>query len=300
MNKPYKRIKWHRRPAWIAYIKENCATTSDQELAAHFKNELTKEIGPDAEKFIINPIAIAKIRYKNKWRSIPAKGFVWWTPEMKKFLAQYFRKRSDKELASMFDKKFPRPDGTKWRAALIASQMDHFEMNRTYAEAMAVKKRNYDKGLTKPAKRPDKYKIGDIVKQRREDYYTKKEWYELSIKTETGWRLLKHVIWEQHNGPIPKGHQIKMKDGNKLNVVVENLLCEPYNATIKKNQELLAPSMVAGILSKGDPEYRQYLLGEGRPILDAQRARMHNDRLLGKQKKSTSKKRKPSSRRKLC
>lgn len=31
------------------------------------------------------------------------------------------------------------------------------------------------------------------------------------------------ILWEQHNGPIPKGCNVQFKDGNTLNCVIENL-----------------------------------------------------------------------------
>jgi len=40
-----------------------------------------------------------------------------------------------------------------------------------------------------------------------------------------GWYRFKHVvIWEQMNGPVPKGHVVRFKDGNKLNCAPENLV----------------------------------------------------------------------------
>jgi HNH endonuclease len=37
------------------------------------------------------------------------------------------------------------------------------------------------------------------------------------------YRLKHHVIWEEHNGPIPKGMIIRFVDGDKLNCVIANL-----------------------------------------------------------------------------
>lgn len=37
------------------------------------------------------------------------------------------------------------------------------------------------------------------------------------------WRLKHHLIWEEHNGPIPKGYNIQFKDKNPLNVTLDNL-----------------------------------------------------------------------------
>ena len=34
---------------------------------------------------------------------------------------------------------------------------------------------------------------------------------------------LHHVIWMEHNGPIPPGHKVAFKDGNHLNCAIENL-----------------------------------------------------------------------------
>ena len=37
------------------------------------------------------------------------------------------------------------------------------------------------------------------------------------------WPLLQRHIWEQANGPIPEGHTIVFRDGNRQNVAIENL-----------------------------------------------------------------------------
>lgn len=39
----------------------------------------------------------------------------------------------------------------------------------------------------------------------------------------SGWRLKHRVVWEQANGPIPKGHNIQFRDRNRLNCTLENL-----------------------------------------------------------------------------
>jgi hypothetical protein len=38
-----------------------------------------------------------------------------------------------------------------------------------------------------------------------------------------GWRPLHHVVWEQAHGPIPPEHLVTFRDGNRANVVIENL-----------------------------------------------------------------------------
>lgn len=37
------------------------------------------------------------------------------------------------------------------------------------------------------------------------------------------WKLKHRLVWEQANGPIPKGYNIQFRDGNKLNLDIDNL-----------------------------------------------------------------------------
>lgn len=45
----------------------------------------------------------------------------------------------------------------------------------------------------------------------------------VEVKTEKGFVLKHRMIWEKHNGPIPKGHIVRFKNGNKLDIRIENL-----------------------------------------------------------------------------
>ena len=38
------------------------------------------------------------------------------------------------------------------------------------------------------------------------------------------WRQLHLIIWEEANGPVPDGHRVIFKDGNRQNCVLENLM----------------------------------------------------------------------------
>lgn len=44
----------------------------------------------------------------------------------------------------------------------------------------------------------------------------------VEVKTEKGFVLKHRMIWEKHNGPIPKGHIVRFKNGNKLDIRIEN------------------------------------------------------------------------------
>jgi hypothetical protein len=49
---------------------------------------------------------------------------------------------------------------------------------------------------------------------------------------------LKHVlIWETANGPVPDKHIIRLKDGNKTNFNLDNLVCIPLGANARLNKQ---------------------------------------------------------------
>ena len=47
---------------------------------------------------------------------------------------------------------------------------------------------------------------------------------EVKVANPNKWRLKHRVIWEQHNGEIPKGCAIIFADGDKSNLDIDNLL----------------------------------------------------------------------------
>lgn len=55
---------------------------------------------------------------------------------------------------------------------------------------------------------------------------------EIKVSEPSKWRLKHNVIWEQHNGPIPKGYAIIFGDRDTLN-------CDPNNLILVSRQQLL-------------------------------------------------------------
>ena len=46
---------------------------------------------------------------------------------------------------------------------------------------------------------------------------------------------LHHVVWVEHNGPIPRGHKVCFKDGNHLNCDIGNLELLSNSAQVRKH-----------------------------------------------------------------
>lgn len=50
------------------------------------------------------------------------------------------------------------------------------------------------------------------------------------------WRLKNIIVYEQHFGPVPKGHRVIFLDGNPLNNNIDNLACVPDSVVMVMNR----------------------------------------------------------------
>jgi len=71
------------------------------------------------------------------------------------------------------------------------------------------------------------------------------------------WPLVHHLVWTEHHGPIPEGHAIAFKDGDRGNCAIENLECISRGGLAKRNamwnrfpQELIDVIMLNGSLKR--------------------------------------------------
>jgi HNH endonuclease len=56
------------------------------------------------------------------------------------------------------------------------------------------------------------------------------------IRAEEGkWVLLHRLIWEKHHGPLPDKHVVRFKNGNSLDVRIENLECISMEKNARRN-----------------------------------------------------------------
>lgn len=73
--------------------------------------------------------------------------------------------------------------------------------------------------------------LGTII-ENTEGYYMKK--VSMTGTQHDRWKFLHKLVWEEHNGPIPKGMIISFKDRNKKNCDISNLMM----ITFRENQNL--------------------------------------------------------------
>lgn len=71
--------------------------------------------------------------------------------------------------------------------------------------------------------------------------------------TDTGypprdWKCIHLLIWEEHHGPVPKGHAVIFKDGNKRNLAIENLECISRRDLMLRNSLHNYPKPIAQLI----------------------------------------------------
>ena len=72
----------------------------------------------------------------------------------------------------------------------------------------------------------------------------------------TRWRAEHLVIWEAAHGPLPKGHAIAFKDGNRFNFELDNLECIPRAELMRRNSvhahgpEIAAVAQLRGAITR--------------------------------------------------
>lgn len=62
---------------------------------------------------------------------------------------------------------------------------------------------------------------------------------EIKVAEPNKWRLKHHVIYEKHNGPIPKGYNVIFGDRNPMNFDINNLILVSKAQLLKMNQHKL-------------------------------------------------------------
>lgn len=152
------------------------------------------------------------------------------TLEQKEFIRQNVEGRLNQELADLVNEKFG--------LQITARQMNTYKKNHGLVSGLDFR---FPKGST-PANKGTKglYNVGgnrtSFKKGQRPSNYKPvgyeridRDGYTLIKVSDEGpwnkrWRHKHKVIWEEKNGPIPKGHVIIFADQNRRNIQLDNLI----------------------------------------------------------------------------
>jgi hypothetical protein len=81
-----------------------------------------------------------------------------------------------------------------------------------------------------------------------------KEGYLQRKMTDTGyppkdWVAVHNLLWVEHNGPIPAGHVVSFKDGNKKHISIDNLECISRRDLMKRNTRHNLPKELSDLIA---------------------------------------------------
>jgi len=63
------------------------------------------------------------------------------------------------------------------------------------------------------------------------------------------YRAVHLLLWEQHNGPLPSGHAVVFKDGNKSNITLDNLELVTRKELMRRNTVHNLPPEIKGVIT---------------------------------------------------
>lgn len=159
-----------------------------------------------------------------------------YTDEMRQFILDNYKGIYAKELAERFNERF----GTNVTAATMKSYKARHKLNSGLTGHYEKGRIPENKGKKMPPEiyekcRPTMFKKGHTPHNHRPIGSERVNIYgyiEIKVKEPRTWKLKHRIVWEEANGPVPKGSAIIMLDGDKTN-------CELSNLKLVKRSELL-------------------------------------------------------------
>lgn len=55
------------------------------------------------------------------------------------------------------------------------------------------------------------------------------------LPMQSRWQSVHSIVWCEHQGPIPAGHVVVFRDGNRKHIAIENLECIPRQVLMSRN-----------------------------------------------------------------
>ena len=149
----------------------------------------------------------------------------WWSDEEIDFLREHYKKHTIREMVPMFNERFNvgitfnQIKGTLRRYNITSGRDGKYKKNQpSWNKGKKGLNTGGEKGWFKVGNKPLNYKPVGTERVNKQGYV------EVKVKDPRTWKGKHIVIWEQQNGPVPKGHVILFGDGDKTNLNIENLL----------------------------------------------------------------------------
>ena len=146
--------------------------------------------------------------------------------EVSDYIYANYKGVGPKEMAERLNKKF----GTSYTKSQLKGFYGNHHLNSGITgrfEKGNVSHNKGKKGQCAPGCEKTWFKKGNIPGNHKEvgtERTTIYGYIEVKVAEPNKWRAKHHVIWEQHNGPIPEKHVVCFRDGDKTNLNIDNLI----------------------------------------------------------------------------
>lgn len=159
--------------------------------------------------------------------------------EVKEFIYNNYIGIGPKAMADLLNKTF----GTSYTKKQIKTYYGRFKLNsgqKGYFPKSHIPHNKGKKGICYPGCIPTQFKKGNKpinwrpVGSERLNVYG---YIEIKVAEPNKWRLKHQVIWEEHNGPIPKGSVVIFGDQDRFNFDLNNLLLVSRAQLVRMNQK---------------------------------------------------------------
>lgn len=162
-----------------------------------------------------------------------------WSDEEKEYLKEVTPGNSRKQILELMNNRFE----YQFALSQIVGAIKRYKLNTGRTGRFEKGQESWNKG-TKGLVKANKtsFKKGQMSINHKEvgservnvDGYT-----EIKVAEPNIWKFKQRIIWEQHNGEIPKGCQIIFADGDKSNLDIDNLLIITRKQLLILNQNKL-------------------------------------------------------------
>lgn len=111
---------------------------------------------------------------------------------------------------------------------------------------------------------------------------------EVKVKEPRTWKLQHRVLWEEHNGKIPKAHAVIFKNNNSLDIRIDNLELITLAENMARNSIQVYPDEVKEVMRK-QSKLENIIYGKkDKQILDRRRKRLSTQARINQARKDLS------------
>jgi hypothetical protein len=162
------------------------------------------------------------------------------SPEQKEFVRIHLNGRKQKDLLDMFNDHFGTDIKINQLRAFIKNNRFTSGIDATFKPSSVPfnkgKKKYWVGGEAtqfKKGQNPHNYLPVGSERVNGDDYV------DIKVADPNKWRGKHILVWEEHNGPVPKSHAIIFGDGNRRNFEPDNLICVSRAQLVRLNQNHL-------------------------------------------------------------